>query len=85
MSLYTQAIENVKAAHLKAIQSFMEKNFPEIMLDQDAIKAEFERYFNDSTENAELLEQELITRYGMEEMQKQWARKGKGARRKRNG
>ena len=73
MSLYTQAIENVKAAHLKAIQSFMEKNFPELMPDPQAMKDDLEQYFQGA-----MLEEEALQKYGLEQVQGQYARKAKG-------
>lgn len=84
MSIYTDAIETVKKAHLEAMGTFMGKYFPELAVDEKQLKADFEQYFNEGTEQGELLEQQLLQKYGPDQFERQWTLRARKAER-RNG
>ena len=75
MNIYEGAIDKA----LEFWVSVVQERFGEDV-DKAAIKAEFQKYFDDGTEQGMALRQQLLQEYGPEEMQKQMAARARGVK-----
>ena len=78
MSIYLDAMGNVKSRQLEALAAFAKKHL-DMEPDPKVLRADFERYFNDGTDQGALLEQELRAKYGDEVFQREWLLKARRA------